>query len=61
MILEFTIMLYQSMKFQKLYDFKTNVEEQNKLPAQFMLYQNYPNPFNPSTTISYSISKSVLM
>ena len=45
-------------EIQKLYDFKTNVEEQNKLPAQFMLYQNYPNPFNPSTTISYSISKS---
>ncbi len=28
------------------------------LPAEFNLRQNYPNPFNPSTTISYSISKS---
>ncbi len=42
-------------EIQKLYDFKTNVEEQNKLPAQFMLYQNYPNPFNPETTIQYTI------
>ena len=28
------------------------------LPKSISLEQNYPNPFNPSTTISYSISKS---
>ncbi len=30
----------------------------NVSPSKYLLYQNYPNPFNPSTTISYSISKS---
>lgn len=29
------------------------------LPAEFNLAQNYPNPFNPTTTIQYSIPKSV--
>jgi hypothetical protein len=28
------------------------------VPKGFLLEQNYPNPFNPSTTISYSVSKS---
>jgi photosystem II stability/assembly factor-like uncharacterized protein len=29
------------------------------IPDKFYLYQNYPNPFNPSTTIKYSVSKSL--
>ena len=33
------------------------VQDNNK-PEIFSLKQNYPNPFNPSTTISYSLSKS---
>ena len=35
----------------------TNVEENEKIPIEFLLYQNYPNPFNPTTTIKYSIPK----
>jgi len=30
-------------------------EQQETLPAQFLLTQNYPNPFNPTTSISFSI------
>ena len=33
----------------------TNIENENTLPNEFILFQNYPNPFNPSTTIKYSI------
>jgi hypothetical protein len=29
-----------------------------ELPMNFVLMQNYPNPFNPSTTISYTVSRS---
>jgi hypothetical protein len=29
------------------------------LPMKFGLRQNYPNPFNPSTTISYTVDKSM--
>ena len=37
----------------------TGVENQSSLvPIEMNLKQNYPNPFNPSTTISYSLSKS---
>jgi hypothetical protein len=28
------------------------------IPKQYSLSQNYPNPFNPSTTITFSISKT---
>src|SRR5690606_41134761 len=28
------------------------------LPGEFVLYQNYPNPFNPTTKIKYSIPSS---
>lgn len=35
-----------------------NVREPAVIPSEFMLGQNYPNPFNPSTTISFTISKS---
>lgn len=33
--------------------------ENNEIPKDIVLYQNYPNPFNPSTTIEYSLSRSV--
>jgi hypothetical protein len=37
----------------------TDVENQSSLvPVETNLKQNYPNPFNPTTTISYSLSKS---
>jgi hypothetical protein len=37
----------------------TGVENHGSLvPVEMNLKQNYPNPFNPSTTISYSLSKS---
>ncbi|KAB2852752.1 MAG: T9SS type A sorting domain-containing protein, partial [Ignavibacterium sp.] len=38
--------------------FTTDIDEnQNNeiLPADFVLSQNYPNPFNPSTTINFSL------
>jgi hypothetical protein len=48
-------MLVDNLAFSNL----TAVEEQdNNRPEIFSLKQNYPNPFNPSTTISYSLSKS---
>jgi photosystem II stability/assembly factor-like uncharacterized protein len=31
------------------------------IPSEYILYQNYPNPFNPSTTIRYSISRTVFV
>jgi hypothetical protein len=31
----------------------------NSNPVEYRLDQNYPNPFNPSTTISFSIPKSM--
>jgi len=33
-----------------------NVEDETRLPNDFILYQNYPNPFNPTTRIQYAIS-----
>jgi hypothetical protein len=30
----------------------------NAIPSEFKLEQNYPNPFNPTTTISFSLSRS---
>lgn len=36
----------------------TGVNDFSNRPAIFELAQNYPNPFNPSTTISYTLSKS---
>jgi len=30
-----------------------SVEDETKLPKEFVLMQNYPNPFNPSTKISW--------
>lgn len=37
----------------------TAVNDENQIPEGFMLAQNYPNPFNPSTTIQFSIPKSL--
>ncbi|MFA5870647.1 MAG: T9SS type A sorting domain-containing protein [Candidatus Paceibacterota bacterium] len=33
-------------------------ETNSSIPETFSLAQNYPNPFNPTTTITYSLSKS---
>ncbi len=36
----------------------TSVKE-GSAPQNFVLFQNYPNPFNPSTSIQYSLEKTV--
>lgn len=36
-----------------------DVEQDQAIPAEYMLYPNYPNPFNPSTTIKYDIPYEV--
>jgi hypothetical protein len=33
-----------------------NVEQNEKIPAEFSLYQNYPNPFNPTTKIKFQVA-----
>ncbi len=37
----------------------TDVEGEIELPAHVSLEQNYPNPFNPSTSIVYSLPKTM--
>ncbi|MCB2205911.1 T9SS type A sorting domain-containing protein [bacterium] len=36
----------------------TSVSRLDVVPAGYTLEQNYPNPFNPTTTITYSITRS---
>jgi photosystem II stability/assembly factor-like uncharacterized protein len=36
----------------------TEVEDESKIPYEFLLSQNYPNPFNPTTTITYQVSRT---
>lgn len=35
----------------------TDLEFENNIPSEFILFQNYPNPFNPNTVISYQLSE----
>lgn len=37
----------------------TSVNEQNNIPSAFSLDQNYPNPFNPSTSIKFTLSRTM--
>ena len=41
----------------------TSVDRKNEniVPSEFSLQQNYPNPFNPTTDISYSLAKEVIV
>ena len=39
----------------KIYFLPTAVEENELLPAEYLLSQNYPNPFNPTTIIGFGI------
>ena len=38
----------------------TKIAEEEKTSNQFQLHPNYPNPFNPTTTISFSMPKSMI-
>ncbi|MFA6541201.1 MAG: T9SS type A sorting domain-containing protein [Bacteroidota bacterium] len=38
-----------------------NVTDEPNEPGSFSLEQNYPNPFNPSTTIQFTLPKSVFV
>jgi Secretion system C-terminal sorting domain len=42
-------------------DGSTDVEEDELLLNDFVLYQNYPNPFNPTTKIDYYVPKTSLV
>ncbi|NOX67513.1 MAG: T9SS type A sorting domain-containing protein, partial [Chlorobi bacterium] len=39
----------------------TDVNSDDQLPDQFLVFQNYPNPFNPSTTISYTLPRTSMV
>ena len=39
-----------------LVDKTSEVNHENKLPAEFKLFQNYPNPFNPTTQITFQLA-----
>jgi|WetSurMetagenome_2_1015567.scaffolds.fasta_scaffold24790_2 minor extracellular serine protease Vpr len=41
----------------KLLGGATDVDDENILVTDYVLYQNYPNPFNPATMIEYSVPK----
>jgi minor extracellular serine protease Vpr len=41
----------------KLLGGATDVDDENILVTDYVLYQNYPNPFNPATTIEYAVPK----
>lgn len=48
--------------YSDIWRFKTvnplGLEQEETLPAEFVLEQNYPNPFNPVTNISFSIPEA---
>lgn len=39
-------------------NYPNSVDDEEVIPAIFMLSQNYPNPFNPTTKISFSVHKT---
>lgn len=39
----------------------TAVAENREIPVRMELHQNYPNPFNPTTTISFTLSRSAFV
>ena len=39
----------------------SDVENDNNVPTDLILYQNYPNPFNPSTNISFYLPHSSIV
>ena len=41
-----------------IYNFPTGINDNDFIPADFIVAQNYPNPFNPSTTIEFNLPKS---
>ena len=39
-------------------DVKTDINNKNSAPENFVLKQNYPNPFNPTTTIGFALPRT---
>ncbi|MCK4371595.1 MAG: T9SS type A sorting domain-containing protein, partial [candidate division Zixibacteria bacterium] len=55
------IELYENaQRARERFDLATSVEDDHlaTLPGTAQLHQNYPNPFNPTTTISFSLSRT---
>ncbi len=42
-------------------DNPNNLPHDGLVETEFYLHQNYPNPFNPTTTIEYTIPRSVIL
>jgi hypothetical protein len=40
----------------RVHGLTVDVNEQPKIPMEYLLSQNYPNPFNPTTKISFSVA-----
>ena len=49
---------FDYIRFNRIDDFLTSVDERYVMPDEYELSQNYPNPFNSGTAIQYRLPKA---